>query len=181
MFAPKITSSGEQLRKRPGVDAGLVVDRLDALARLVRRAVVRARLAQRARDRVADLVRHLRAAGRVEEGEAAVLERGEARTDALATSNRVVAMERAYPRVILGCGNFGGIGSAPAFFGQGENQEQAFELLDAAYEAGLTWLDTADAYGGGRSETYIGEWIRSRRPDGRAHHDEDVRPDGGGR
>jgi aryl-alcohol dehydrogenase-like predicted oxidoreductase len=69
-------------------------------------------------------------------------------------------------RVIVGCGNFGGIGSAPAFFGQGENEEQAFALLDAAYAAGLTWLDTADAYGGGRSETYIGNWLRSRRPDG---------------
>ena len=75
-------------------------------------------------------------------------------------------MERAYPRVILGCGNFGGIGSAPAFFGQGETLEQALELMDAAWEAGITWFDTADAYGGGRSETYIGEWIRSRRPDG---------------
>jgi aryl-alcohol dehydrogenase-like predicted oxidoreductase len=75
-------------------------------------------------------------------------------------------MERAYPRLILGCGNFGGIGSAPAFFGQGETLEQALELMDAAWEAGITWFDTADAYGGGRSETYIGEWIRSRRPDG---------------
>jgi aryl-alcohol dehydrogenase-like predicted oxidoreductase len=75
-------------------------------------------------------------------------------------------MERAYPRVILGCGNFGGIGSAPAFFGQGETLEQALVLMDAAWEAGITWFDTADAYGGGRSETYIGEWIRSRRPDG---------------
>ena len=75
-------------------------------------------------------------------------------------------MERAYPRLILGCGNFGGIGSAPAFFGRGETLEQALELMDAAWEAGLTWFDTADAYGGGRSETYIGEWIRSRRPDG---------------
>jgi aryl-alcohol dehydrogenase-like predicted oxidoreductase len=68
-------------------------------------------------------------------------------------------------RVILGCGNFGGIGSAPAFFGQGETLEQALELMDAAWEAGITWFDTADAYGGGRSETYIGEWIRSRRPE----------------
>ena len=68
--------------------------------------------------------------------------------------------------MILGCGNFGGVGSAPAFFGRGETQEQAFELMDAAWEAGLTWFDTADAYGGGRSETYIGEWIRSRRPQG---------------
>jgi aryl-alcohol dehydrogenase-like predicted oxidoreductase len=75
-------------------------------------------------------------------------------------------MQRAYPRLILGCGNFGGIGSAPAFFGRGETKEQALGLMDAAWEAGLTWFDTADAYGGGRSETYIGEWIRSRRPDG---------------
>jgi aryl-alcohol dehydrogenase-like predicted oxidoreductase len=75
-------------------------------------------------------------------------------------------MERAYPRVILGCGNFGGIGSAPAFFGRGETLEQAFDVMDAAWEAGITWFDTADAYGGGRSETYIGEWIRLRRPDG---------------
>jgi len=75
-------------------------------------------------------------------------------------------MERAYPRLILGCGNFGGIGSAPAFFEQGETLEQALELMDAAWEAGITWFDTADAYGGGRSETYIGEWIRTRRPEG---------------
>jgi aryl-alcohol dehydrogenase-like predicted oxidoreductase len=75
-------------------------------------------------------------------------------------------MQRAYPRLILGCGNFGGIGSAPAFFGWGETREQAFELMDAAWAAGITWFDTADAYGGGRSETYVGEWIRSRRPGG---------------
>jgi aryl-alcohol dehydrogenase-like predicted oxidoreductase len=75
-------------------------------------------------------------------------------------------MERAYPRLILGCGNFGGIGSAPAAFEKGETLEQALELMDAAWEAGITWFDTADAYGGGRSETYIGEWIRSRRPNG---------------
>jgi aryl-alcohol dehydrogenase-like predicted oxidoreductase len=81
-------------------------------------------------------------------------------------------MERAYlagvavSRVILGCGNFGGIGSAPAFFGQGETREEAFALLDAAWEAGITTFDTADAYGGGRSETYLGEWLASRRPAG---------------
>ncbi len=82
-------------------------------------------------------------------------------------------MERAYlgqtgirvSRIILGCGNFGGIGSSPAFFGQGETREQAFELMDAAREVGITAFDTADAYGGGRSETYIGEWLRSRKPD----------------
>jgi aryl-alcohol dehydrogenase-like predicted oxidoreductase len=66
------------------------------------------------------------------------------------------------PRVALGCGNFGGVGSAPAFFGQGLTQDQAFELMDAAWGFGLTHFDTADAYGGGRSETAIGRWIASR-------------------
>jgi aryl-alcohol dehydrogenase-like predicted oxidoreductase len=67
-------------------------------------------------------------------------------------------------RVILGCGNFGGIGSAPALFGQGESREQAFAIMDAAVELGITTFDTADAYGGGRSETYIGEWLRTKGP-----------------
>src|SRR5579862_3603665 len=66
----------------------------------------------------------------------------EKRERTASTSNRVVAMERAYPRVILGCGNFGGIGSAPAFFGRGETPEQAFALMDAAWQAGIDWFDT---------------------------------------
>jgi aryl-alcohol dehydrogenase-like predicted oxidoreductase len=61
-------------------------------------------------------------------------------------------------RVILGCGNFGGIGSAPAFFGQGESEEEAYAIMDAAWSLGITDFDTADAYGGGRSETWIGRW-----------------------
>jgi aryl-alcohol dehydrogenase-like predicted oxidoreductase len=70
------------------------------------------------------------------------------------------------PRLTLGCGNFGGIGSAPAFFGQGESEDEAFALMDAAWELGITAFDTADAYGGGRSETWIGRWMaaRGRRP-----------------
>ena len=65
-------------------------------------------------------------------------------------------------RVALGCGNFGGVGSAPEFFGRGLTQDQAFELMDAAWESGITHFDTADAYGGGRSERAIGRWISSR-------------------
>ena len=67
-------------------------------------------------------------------------------------------MKRAYSRLILGCGGFGGVGSAPAFFGMGLSRDEAFALMDAAWEAGITSFDTADAYGGGRSENYIGEW-----------------------
>jgi aryl-alcohol dehydrogenase-like predicted oxidoreductase len=66
------------------------------------------------------------------------------------------------PRVMLGCGNFGGVGSAPEHFGSGQSQREAFTLMDAAWELGIDWFDTADAYGGGRSEEAIGHWCRSR-------------------
>jgi len=66
------------------------------------------------------------------------------------------------PRVALGCGNFGGVGSSPAWFRRGLDEAQARELMDAAWALGITHFDTADAYGGGRSEQMIGNWIRSR-------------------
>ncbi|HET8979690.1 MAG TPA: aldo/keto reductase [Solirubrobacteraceae bacterium] len=66
------------------------------------------------------------------------------------------------PRIALGCGNFGGIGSAPAFFGQGLSEAEAAALMDAAWAAGITHFDTADAYGGGRSELAIGRWMARR-------------------
>jgi len=67
-------------------------------------------------------------------------------------------------RIILGCGNFGGVGSSPAFFGQGIPKDEAFRIMDAAWELGLTTFDTADAYGGGRSEAWIGEWLAAKGP-----------------
>jgi aryl-alcohol dehydrogenase-like predicted oxidoreductase len=66
------------------------------------------------------------------------------------------------PRIALGCGNFGGVGSSPAFFGRGLTEDEAFALMDAAWELGLSHFDTADAYGGGRSETAIGRWMAAR-------------------
>jgi aryl-alcohol dehydrogenase-like predicted oxidoreductase len=65
-------------------------------------------------------------------------------------------------RVVLGCGNFGGIGSAPEFFGMGEDDAAAAAIMDRAWELGITTFDTADAYGGGRSESAIGRWIAAR-------------------
>ena len=62
----------------------------------------------------------------------------------------------------LGCGNFGGIGSSPAMIGRGETEEEAFALMDAAWEMGINFFDTADAYAGGRSEMYIGNWLRGK-------------------
>ena len=72
-------------------------------------------------------------------------------------------------RLILGCGNFGGIGSAPAFYGMGETEEQACALMDRAFDAGINVFDTADAYGGGRSEAWIGRWLKAKGAHGRDH------------
>ena len=35
-------------------------------------------------------------------------------------------------------------------------------MMDRALEAGINVFDTADAYGGGRSEAYIGRWLKGR-------------------
>jgi aryl-alcohol dehydrogenase-like predicted oxidoreductase len=65
-------------------------------------------------------------------------------------------------RLGLGCGNFGGIGSDPRFFGQGESERDAFRLMDAAFDIGVNFFDTADAYGGGASEAFIGRWLKTK-------------------
>src|ERR1044071_2277403 len=65
-------------------------------------------------------------------------------------------------RIGLGCGNCGGIGWAPELFGEGETRTQAFELMDAAWAAGVTFFDTAASYGGGRSERWGGGWRAER-------------------
>jgi aryl-alcohol dehydrogenase-like predicted oxidoreductase len=77
-------------------------------------------------------------------------------------SRRLGRTSIAVSRIGLGCGGFGGVGSAPAFFGMGESEEQARDIMDAAWEMGITLFDTADAYGGGRSENAIGAWLRSK-------------------
>jgi aryl-alcohol dehydrogenase-like predicted oxidoreductase len=71
----------------------------------------------------------------------------------------------AVTRFVLGCGNFGGVGSAPAFFGQGISHDVAFRIMDRAWDLGIRAFDTADAYGGGRSESWIGEWLVTKGND----------------
>ncbi|MEO6796033.1 MAG: aldo/keto reductase [Candidatus Dormibacter sp.] len=63
----------------------------------------------------------------------------------------------------LGCGGFGGVGSAPELFGRGEDKDMAFALMDHALEVGINYFDTADSYGGGVSETIIGAWLKERK------------------
>ena len=56
-------------------------------------------------------------------------------------------------RVGLGCNNFGGR----------IDKQATAAVVDAAAEAGITFLDTADIYGSGRSEEFIGELLADRR------------------
>src|SRR5215469_13077709 len=49
-----------------------------------------------------------------------------------------------------------------SLFGKGESQTEAFALMDRAVELGINYFDTADSYGGGRSETIVGQWMRDR-------------------
>ena len=56
----------------------------------------------------------------------------------------------------LGCWQLGG-----ADWGNLDDQ-RAFDILNAAADAGVTFLDTADVYGMGRSETLIGKFLKKR-------------------
>lgn len=67
-------------------------------------------------------------------------------------------------RIVFGCGNFGGIGSAPNLHGRGDSERQAMQLLDHARRAGLRRFDTANTYGGGSSEIMLGKWLSSQGP-----------------
>jgi len=42
------------------------------------------------------------------------------------------------------------------------NKEQAFKLLDAFFDMGGNFIDTANNYQGEESETWIGEWMKKR-------------------
>lgn len=52
--------------------------------------------------------------------------------------------------------------SFAGFFGPTDEAE-SHHCLDAAVDHGIDFLDTADVYGEGRSETVIGTWLRQRK------------------
>ena len=55
----------------------------------------------------------------------------------------------------LGCWQFGGD------WGNGMNQEKATKILAQAVECGITFFDTADVYGDGQSESFIGNFLEN--------------------
>ena len=70
--------------------------------------------------------------------------------------------ERDLDRIVFGCGNFGGIGSAPHLRSGGDSEKQALQLLDHARRVGLRRFDTANTYGGGASERILGKWLQAQ-------------------
>lgn len=60
------------------------------------------------------------------------------------------------PQIGLGC----------VTFGREIDEAASFALLDHALERGVRHFDTAAAYGGGASETILGKWLASRKPQG---------------
>jgi aryl-alcohol dehydrogenase-like predicted oxidoreductase len=73
---------------------------------------------------------------------------------------------RRLPVVWVGTATFGGIGSDPALHGHGVDPDRAPAILDAAFGAGITVVDTADSYTGGISERTVGGWLAGRRHPG---------------
>ncbi|HLN81795.1 MAG TPA: aldo/keto reductase, partial [Thermoanaerobaculia bacterium] len=50
-------------------------------------------------------------------------------------------------------------------FGGRLDVEGTRAVIDAALDAGINFIDTADIYGGGKSEKFLGEALGSRRKD----------------
>jgi len=64
--------------------------------------------------------------------------------------------------IALGCANFGGVGSTPELFGKAATREESFAMMDRAWTLGITYFDTANSYGGGLSEQFVGDWLKQK-------------------
>jgi aryl-alcohol dehydrogenase-like predicted oxidoreductase len=59
--------------------------------------------------------------------------------------------------------NVGRAEELPPERGVDDLRKASWDVLDAAYEAGVRWVDAARSYG--RSEEFLGGWLAARRPD----------------
>lgn len=61
--------------------------------------------------------------------------------------------EKPFSKIGLGC----------VTFGREIGREASFAMMDHARDRGVTFFDTAAAYGAGASETIVGSWLRARK------------------
>jgi aryl-alcohol dehydrogenase-like predicted oxidoreductase len=67
-----------------------------------------------------------------------------------------------FGQLVLGCGNFGGVGGAAHLVGRGLDESASTAAMDEAVDLGITLFDTAERYALGASETMIGRWLAER-------------------
>lgn len=60
------------------------------------------------------------------------------------------------PEIGMGCWAIGGVGYGPV------SEHDAMATLEAAWDGGVRFFDTADTYGEGRSETLVGHFLKSK-------------------
>ena len=63
------------------------------------------------------------------------------------------------PEIGMGCWAIGGVGYGPV------SEADALQALEAAWNSGVRFFDTADTYGEGRSEKLIGQFLKSKSRD----------------
>ena len=56
-----------------------------------------------------------------------------------------------------------GMGCGISWYGDSPSEEHALEALNLAIDLGITYLDTGQTYGRGRSETWMGKVLKTRR------------------
>ncbi|HEX6208065.1 MAG TPA: aldo/keto reductase [Actinomycetota bacterium] len=80
---------------------------------------------------------------------------------------------------------FGAWEAGGGVWGENESDDRVIEAIRTGLDAGITWIDTAEGYGSGRSEELVGKAIEGReafvatkvapKPEGTGHRPEEVR------
>jgi aryl-alcohol dehydrogenase-like predicted oxidoreductase len=60
---------------------------------------------------------------------------------------------------------FGGWEAGGDVWGPNESDQRVIEAMQAGFDAGINWIDTAEVYGRGRSERLVGQAVAGRRDD----------------
>lgn len=75
---------------------------------------------------------------------------------------------------------FGAWEAGEGLWGPNESEEKVIEAIHAGLDAGINWIDTAEVYGGGKSETIVGKAVSGRRDEVLVATKLAPRPDGSG-
>jgi aryl-alcohol dehydrogenase-like predicted oxidoreductase len=60
---------------------------------------------------------------------------------------------------------FGGWEAGGDVWGPNESDQRVIQAMQAGFDAGINWIDTAEVYGRGRSERLVGQAVAGRRDD----------------